>query len=44
MRTTAANTQYRKLGLSRLRQLFVYKSASSTVDKDAFQNPQLAIL
>jgi len=36
--------QYSKLGLSRLHQFLVFKSASVTVDKNAFQNPQLAIL
>ncbi len=40
---TVANIKYSKLGLNRLSQLFVSKSSSSTVDKNAFQNPQLAI-
>lgn len=38
-----SNMQYSKWGMSRLRQLFVFRSASLTVDKNTLQNPRLAI-
>ena len=43
LKLTLHNTQYSKLGLSWLRQYFVSNSASLSVDKNAFQNPQLFI-